>query len=227
MSAARSLAILCAAIIGLAYFAASSPETVAAERMATFETTACGDGSRTNGTGVVVRDGTILTAAHPVFRSGSITVRLPNGEPEPATIVALDLAADLALVEVESASASPIEFAIARSGDEVVVAAASTGASRSRISRAIDVRIEEVGGPRRISRIGYELDVNVALGDSGSGVYDTSGQLIGIVYGRNPDGELRSFVTGKGQLAEFLERDVDTSEVFRCDPDQSRVILKE
>lgn len=224
MSAARSLAILCAAMIGLAYLATSSVESVVDERMVTYETTACGDGSRTNGTGVVVRNGTILTAAHPVFRSGSITVRLPNGEAASATIVALDLAADLALLEVDSASASPIEFAVARSGDGVVVAAAS-GPLRSRISRAIDVRIEEVGGRERVSRIGYELELNVALGESGSGVYDTSGRLVGIVYGRNPDGELRSFATGKAQLADFLAHDSDNNGVFRCDPEQSRVNL--
>jgi S1-C subfamily serine protease len=219
---------LCALIVVVSWWATSSVEELAEERRVTFDTTACGDGSKTSGTGVIIGDGIVLTTAHSVLRSGSIAVQLPaGGEAVSGEVVYLDLAADLALLRVDGLVAPPVEYALARSDDEVIVAAGPSDTFRTAVVRPVDVRIEEVGGTNRISRIGYELDVNISLGDSGSGVYDTSGRLVGIVYGRNPDGAPRSFATGKEQLADVLAFDAPDYAPLSCVPSENRILAKQ
>lgn len=217
--------VVCALIVVVSYWCAASVEEVAEARRVTYKTTPCGDASGTSGEGVAIRDGVVLTAAHPVFGAGSVSVSLPDGSRETGEVAFLDLGADLALLRVDGVRSHEAEFGLAGVGDEVFIAGAPSMSRRATVAKTAEIRIEEVGSSRRISRLGYELDVVVNRGDSGSGVYDGSGRLIGIIFGRNPDGGSRTFVTGQAGLHAALA--ASTTARFTCDPGSSRVVLSQ
>lgn len=71
------------------------------------------DGRWSVGSGFVVRDGIVLTAAH-VVGEGTLLVRFRGTDERPARLLALDEATDIALIEFEGAGASAVSFAVLR-----------------------------------------------------------------------------------------------------------------
>lgn len=191
-------------------------------RAVSVETTACGHASRTSGAGVIVEDGWVLSAAHVVAGAGSVDVVGPFGR-TPADIVVLDRQNDLALLRVEGATASLVEIAEASPGDELLLGGGGpSGSFSATILRAVDVRIEAVRSEERVSRLGYEIDERVALGDSGGGVYDTDGHLVGVVFGRPLAQSDRTFVVRHEAITGIL--DAERTSVWQCDAANSGVL---
>ena len=196
-------------------------ETSPDGRVVSLTTTACGDASRTSGAGVIVEDGWVLVSAHVVSGAGSVEVSGEFGA-EAAEIVVWDDVADLALLAVPSAQSSPIETAFSSAGDVVSLAGGGpSGSLEAAISRGVEVRIEAVRSEERISRVGYEIDVRVQLGDSGGGVYDEAGRLVGVVFGRTAEDESRSFIVGADQIREVLS--ADRTNQWSCSPPEHRI----
>ncbi len=200
-------------------------ETAADARVVSIETTACGDASRTSGAGVVVENGWVMVSAHVLAGAGSVTVtRLGDAVPAAgdAEIVVFDAAADLALLRVPGATASPVRVAGSNTDDVVTIAGGGpSDPTDTTILRGVEVRIEAVRSEERISRIGYEVDVRVELGDSGAGVYNEADQLIGIVFGRAAEDEDRSFVVGQEAISTILT--AERSGLWTCDATQHRI----
>ena len=67
-----------------------------------------------------------------------------------------------------------------------------------------------------------ELNVRVETGDSGAGVVDERGRLVGVVYGRTKALSNRSFAVGGQELADILTGKPDAQ--FICDPTLHRVV---
>ena len=200
-------------------------------RAVSIATTACGHASLTNGVGVVVADGLVLVAAHVVIGATDITVSVDgeSGDDEadetlPATIVRLDPRTDLALLAVDGVTAEAVELGFADVGDTVTIIEGRSAAASVQVDvvRVVEIRIEEVRSTKRSSRSGYEIDHRVDLGDSGAGVFDDDGRLVGVVFGRiQGDGD-RSFVVDANEIDEILYSQPDSS--FVCDATQNKVV---
>ena len=197
-------------------------DTTPEGRVVSLTTTACGATSRTSGAGVIVEDGWVLASGHVVSGAGSVEVSGPFGT-EMADIVVFDAVGDLSLLRVPSARSSAIESAAANTGDLVELAGGGpSGAIETAISRPVEVRIEAVRSDERIGRIGYEIDTRVQLGDSGGGVFDDDGRLIGIVFGRPSTDEDRSYIVGAGHVTEVLS--AERSGQWTCSSTEHRIV---
>lgn len=138
------------------------------------------------GSGVIVSPRVALTAAHVVRCNGdthaAIVVRYPGGEVK-ARAVLLDLDGDVARLEL----AGPLRVEPARIGpppdiDDRVCLVASVPA-RGRRCGVVERYAAPPGNVRH--------DALTLPGNSGSGVYDEAGRLVGIVthYSRCPNGQ--------------------------------------
>ena len=105
----------------------------------------------------------------------------------------------------------------------VIVGGGPSPAATVTVSRLVEIRIEEERSSVRSSRAGFEIDHRVELGDSGSGVFDSDGKLVGIVFGRMKSDRDRSFVVDADEISKILYESTDQS--FECDPDLSKVIV--
>jgi S1-C subfamily serine protease len=133
--------------------------------------------------GVVWRDGIIVSASHTVRTDGDIAVSLPNGDSARATVVGRDAATDLVVLRFSAASAPVAQRAdsdAARIGS-LVLAVGRPGrkitASFGIVSAIADDWRGAAGG--RIDRV-LRLDLSIYDGFSGGPLVDSNGALIGI-----------------------------------------------
>lgn len=139
-------------------------------------------GTAPEGSGVVVREpGLIVTAAHVVAKARTVTVRDHSGSTHTAEMVALDPAADLALLRV-AAPLPPIEIAPERP---------ATGAHACVIANAFGLDLSITCGvvsANRRSGIGFnpiedfiQTDAAANPGASGGALVDEEGRLLGLI----------------------------------------------
>ncbi len=133
--------------------------------------------------GVVWRDGIIVSASHTVRTDGDVAVSLPNGDSARATVVGRDAATDLVVLRLNGASAPVAQRAdadAARIGS-LVLAVGRPGrkitASFGIVSAIADDWRGAAGG--RIDRV-LRLDLSIYDGFSGGPLVDSNGALIGI-----------------------------------------------
>jgi putative serine protease PepD len=145
------------------------------------------DGEVASGSGVIFRDdGMLLTSAHVVANSTSITAILSEGERIEGTLVGFDRLTDVAVVDLEG---DGFPVAILGSADDLEVGAAAI---------AIGSPLGLEGGPsvttgvvsavgRRVEVEGREplhgmiqTDAPIAPGSSGGALVDANGAVIGI-----------------------------------------------
>jgi serine protease Do len=149
-----------------------------------------GIGSRLRGSGVVVADGRVLTNAHNL-RGAEVTVRFPGGRTAVGTAKGVDWDGDLAVIEVDTAGATPIAW----SGGGVTIgsavfAAAATSSGGARVSFGFVSSVERAfrgPGGRRISG-SLEHTAPLAPGSSGSPLLDAEGALVGLSTNRVGEG---------------------------------------
>lgn len=133
--------------------------------------------------GIVWRDGVIVSASHTVRTDGEVAVTLPSGESARASIVGRDAGTDLIVLRLNGATATAARRAnsdAARVG-ALVLAVGRPGrkvsASFGIISAAADDWRGAAGG--RIDRV-LRLDLSIYDGFSGGSLVDPSGGVIGI-----------------------------------------------
>jgi serine protease Do len=161
-------------------------ETQARNGFSPFSVPATGVGSGV----VLTADGYILTNAHVVADSSSLTVQLEDGTEYPATVVDANTAKDLALIKVKATGLTP-----ARIGDstrlEVGQTAIAIGSPLgtftetvtkgivSAVDRTITVNDEATGRPTTLTGL-IQTDAAINPGNSGGPLLDASGAVIGI-----------------------------------------------
>lgn len=192
-----------------------------ADRAAEITTTACGHASRTTGSGVVVGDRRVLTAAHVVVGAGSATIA-HDGRAHEARVVHLDVTRDLAVLDVAGIRLPAVELGDVDDGERVrIVDAASSGTLDVTVRRRVVIDIEEVRGAQRHERDGYELDAAIRGGDSGAGVFDERGRLTAIVFAEPTANEAITYAVGGAELAAVLGAD---DRHYACAPERSRIV---
>lgn len=191
------------------------------DRAVSVRTSACGHASGTSGAGVIVDNGLVLVAAHVVIGGTDITVSI-DGETKMAQIIRLDSRTDLAVLSVQDIEKEPVKLGRVEAGSKVeIVGGGPSPEVTVAVSRLVEIRIEEERSSIRSSRDGFEIDHRVELGDSGSGVFDRDGRLVGIVFGRMKSDRDRSFVVDADEISKILYESADQR--FVCDPDLSKV----
>ncbi|MFK8026393.1 MAG: serine protease [Ilumatobacter sp.] len=207
--------------------AVSSP----ASRAVAIRTTSCGDASRTDGSGVVVADDLVVTAAHVVIGAADVFVESGVAAESRGEVVALDTVNDLALVhtELQGRFAAVVFTELSESDAAMLVGAATSGDVDVEVLRRVLIDVDEVRGTDVVRRDGYELLGAIAGGDSGAGVFDADGRLGAVVFAEprssrrsEPEESDRFFATASPAIEALVGG--DARDEFACDPGASRLV---
>jgi S1-C subfamily serine protease len=130
-------------------------------------------------------DGRIVTAAHLVRAAGDVSVHLGTQQ-LPARVVGLDVAHDLAVLQIDPSGVDLHPLTLGDSdmvqvGDPIVAIGRVGGMQPALAAGAISARQPRVAGPGGIV-VTDALQTDAALleGDSGGPLLDSSGEVIGI-----------------------------------------------
>ena len=150
-----------------------------------------GIGRGTRGSGVVIAPGKVITNAHNI-RGDEVTVTFADGRSVRGTVAGFDGEGDLAVIDVDTAGATPLEWG---DGSALSVGAAVFGAGASHgggtrvtfgLVSAVARAFRGPGG-RRIEG-SVEHTAPLAPGSSGGALLDASGRLVGINTNRIGEG---------------------------------------
>jgi len=133
------------------------------------------------GSGVVVADGRVLTAAHNL-RGDRTGVVFADGRRERAQILGADRELDLAVVSVDTGGVGPLVTATEAGGiGSPVIALARPGGRALRVTHGfVSTDVREVRGPRGRRIPGIEHTASLPRGSSGGALLDADQRLIGI-----------------------------------------------
>jgi serine protease Do len=153
--------------------------------------TVVGIGSRQRGSGVVVAKGKVLTNAHNI-RGDEVTVTFADGRSTKGRLAGIDVDGDLAVVDVDTAAAKPLEWGdggAAEPGAVVFGASATQGGSARVTFGTVSAVARAFRGPggRRIAG-SVEHTAPMAPGSSGGPIVDAKGRLLGINTNRLGEG---------------------------------------
>ena len=142
-----------------------------------------------SGSGVILsQDGYIVTNDHVVENAGKIAVRTKDGDEYTAVLIGTDSKTDLAVIKIDAASMQPATFA---NSDEVVVGELAVAIGNSLGTLGGTVTDGIVSAKDREITIDNEtmtlLQTSAAVnpGNSGGGLFDANGDLIGIVNAKS------------------------------------------
>jgi serine protease Do len=150
-----------------------------------------GIGRGTRGSGVVIAAGKVLTNAHNL-RGDEVTVTFSDGRSLVGTVAGWDGDGDLAVIDVDTANARPVEWG---AGDDLTVGSAVFGAGASHgggtrvtfgLVSAVARAFRGPGG-RKIDG-SVEHTAPLASGSSGGALLDVAGHLVGINTNRIGEG---------------------------------------
>jgi len=171
------------------------------------------------GSGVSIdRPGHVVTTAHSIAGATSIMVVDSSGTELPATVVAFDKDADLALLDVPGLTAPPLAVSAAGLGEAQAVVWSPDGGVRSvsvEVTKRLAITIEDIYVEDEVQRTGLELSGEISVGDSGGAVVNSAGDVIGIVYARSRSRPQTAFATDDQELTDLL-RDRPSDRTDRC-----------
>ena len=150
-----------------------------------------GVGRDGRGSGVVAGDGLILTNAHNL-RGSEVTITFHDGRSTRGAVRGVDPDGDLAVVAVDTAGATPIEWSAdgaASVGDAVFGAAATYGGGARVTLGFVSSVARSFRGPggRRIAG-SIEHTAPLASGSAGGALVDAEGRLVGLNTNRIGEG---------------------------------------
>jgi len=166
------------------------------------------------GSGVLIsNDGKVLTAAHVVQTADAALVEFPDGQNSIARVIASDVRADVALLQLQQPPKNISPAALGDSdkvevGDQIFVIGAPYGISQT-------LTAGHVSGRRRLDKDGeaqpyleyLQTDAAVNGGNSGSPMFDMNGQVVGIVttiMSQSGGSEGLAFATASNTTKRFL-----------------------
>ncbi|MEX2654724.1 MAG: serine protease [Acidimicrobiia bacterium] len=219
----RVATVRVAALI-MAVFLAGCGEVEPAGRSVVVQYSGCGDGFGGAASGVLVGPERVVTVAHAVAQADAVFVGW-NAVDHEAHVIGYDPRTDLALLDVPGLIADPVAFAEAQISSPVaIVGGLVSGDVNATVAAVVKIRIEEVLGTRKVSRHGLELRAPAVVGDSGAGVYDERGRLVGVIFAVNDDGSAVAWATAAREVQALLERNPEN---WECDPQRSRLVANQ
>ena len=141
------------------------------------------------GSGVVIGNGFVLTNAHNV-RGDETVVVFADGRQAAATLTGVDIDGDLAVLAVDTAGASGLEWSSAPAGIGTPVFAVTATGSGARVTVGFISSVARAFRGPRGRRISGSLEHTAPLapGSSGSPLVDADGRLLGINTNRLANG---------------------------------------
>ena len=171
------------------------------------------------GSGFVVSDHTVMSNAHVVAGSNSVTVQDTDGNSYDATVVSYDPAVDIAILDVPGLPAPPLAFANApaATGTDALVMgfpdAGSFEATPARIREVVELDGPDIYRTMTVTRQVYTISGTVRQGDSGGPLLDLNGQVLGVVFGEAVDHPDTGFVMTAEQVSRELQNIGNTTAV--------------
>lgn len=144
--------------------------------------------------------GLVVTNWHVVRDAvGKIEVRFPDGHVSEARPLKLDETWDLAALVVWRPPTEPVRLAARppQQGDQLTICGYGQGDYRALTGRCTDYYAPEVGEPQEL----VELNVEARQGDSGGPIFNSRGELAGVLFGAARGTTLGSF---GGRVQTFL-----------------------
>ncbi len=185
------------------------PATVARVTASTVkvEGTACR--SQRDGSGFSVATDLVMTNAHVVAGQDDTVVVRPDGARLDATAVVFDPDRDLALLSVPGLGQAPLPIADGEVGATVAVFGHPGGQNQIQVSPAsIRQQVKAVGrglyGPALVRRSVYVLAADLAPGDSGAGLVNRDGEVVGVAFAIAPDRDTTAYALTAEELRPIL-----------------------
>ncbi|MGI9604476.1 MAG: trypsin-like peptidase domain-containing protein [Acidimicrobiales bacterium] len=152
------------------------------------------------GQGVAIDDARAVTVAHVVAGADDISVETADGTVHPATIEAIDVANDLALLRVEGLDAQPVRFVDLAVGD-----AGRLGTTTPyEVLDVVEVRINDIYDDLPTERDAVHIAADVAEGDSGSALIDEQGRVGALLFSKSRDDPSTAYATSAAEVELFL-----------------------
>lgn len=168
------------------------------------------------GTGFVIAPNRVMSNAHVVAGSDSVTVEAENKSYE-ATVVSYDPNADISILVVPGLPQRPLIFADepAQAGTDAIVLGYPGGgefaASPARVREIIKLNGPDIYRTTTVNREVYTIRGNVQQGNSGGPMINRAGLVLGVVFGAAVDDADTGFVLTDTEISRQLAR-IDNTE---------------
>ncbi len=168
------------------------------------------------GTGFVVAPNRVMSNAHVVAGSDSVTVK-SDGQVYDATVVSYDPNADISILQVPDLAARPFEFAeqAAVTGTDALLLGFPGGgefvATPARIRETIELKGPDIYRTTTVTREVYTIRGVVRQGNSGGPLINRGGRVLGVVFGAAVDDNDTGFVLTADEVSHQLAK-VSSSE---------------
>ena len=170
------------------------------------------------GTGFVIAPNKVMSNAHVVAGSDSVTVEA-EGKKYDATVVSYDPNADISILDVPNLPQQPLVFADepAKSGTDAVVLGYPGGgdfvATPARVREIIELSGPDIYKTTTVNREVYTIRGLVRQGNSGGPMINRSGKVIGVVFGAAVDDKDTGFVMTTNEVSRQLAKIGNTAKV--------------
>jgi S1-C subfamily serine protease len=153
-----------------------------------------------SGSGSIVGEGGIvLTAAHVIEGCTGLAVILPDARRLAARLVGVDPVGDLALLRAPLSGSTVVRLREeVRAGEEVEHHGFPHGARQA--GRTVRSAVVALRGPRH-EPDSMTMRGEIRSGDSGAGVFDAWGNLVGMAYGGQ---DMTWYAVRAGRISDFL-----------------------
>lgn len=170
------------------------------------------------GTGFVIAPNRVMSNAHVVAGSDSVTVEA-EGKNYDATVVSYDPNADISILDVPNLPQEPLVFAEepAKTGTDAVVLGYPGGgefaATPARVREIIELSGPDIYKTRTVNREVYTIRGPVRQGNSGGPMINRAGKVIGVVFGAAVDDNDTGFVMTTDEVSRQLAKIGNTAKV--------------
>ncbi|MEZ0357198.1 acid resistance serine protease MarP [Mycobacterium sp. SA01] len=170
------------------------------------------------GTGFVIAPNRVMSNAHVVAGSDSVTVEA-EGQTYDATVVSYDPNEDISILDVPNLPQRPLVFADqpAKSGTDAVVLGYPGGgefaATPARVRETIELNGPDIYRTTTVNREVYTIRGTVRQGNSGGPMINRAGQVLGVVFGAAVDDNDTGFVLTANEVSRQLAKIGNTAKV--------------
>jgi len=170
------------------------------------------------GTGFVIAPNRVMSNAHVVAGSDSVTVQA-EGQTYDATVVSYDPNADISILDVPNLPQRPLVFAEqpAKTGTDAVVLGYPGGgdfaATPARVREIIELNGPDIYRTTTVNREVYTIRGTVRQGNSGGPMINRAGQVLGVVFGAAVDDNDTGFVLTANEVSRQLAKIGNTEKV--------------
>lgn len=171
------------------------------------------------GTGFVVAPNRVMSNAHVVAGSDSVTVEA-EGKKYDATVVSYDPNQDISILAVPDLPQKPLVFADqpAKTGTDAVVLGFPGGgdfaATPARVREIIELSGPDIYKTTTVNREVYTIRGTVRQGNSGGPMINRAGEVIGVVFGAAVDDDDTGFVMTTNEVSRQLAQIGNTAPVL-------------